>query len=181
MSNFAQNRLYMNESFADRLTEHLLRVCTSSGLLDGKLLASPDIDGAWTEYAPSYYGDAVRNFNDYPEYCLACAGYLGMAVARLWDEDWQVFSGVGYSFFQGGRGFDDMDDHITGSILKDGGSSVPAMETCSTEAYHFLMKERPEPGTAEAYRMFLAAAGVLFRVGAAIELHRLGYKLEKVG
>ena len=42
------------------------------------------------------------------------------------------------------------------------------------------MRESPEPGTAEAYRMFLSTVEVMFKVGAAIELCRLGYKFEKV-
>lgn len=171
----------METNYSDRLLAHLLSVCTSAGLLESKLLASPDIDDAWSRYAPSYYGDAVLDFNAYPEFCLACAGYLGMALARLWDEDWPKYRDVPYSFFHGNRGFDNMDDRITSEILHDDGSCVRAMETCSSEAYHFLMKESPEPGTADAYRKFLASAEVLFRIGAAIELRRLGYSLVPVG
>lgn len=167
--------------YKDRLLEHLLRVCTSEGLLKGKLLASPDIDDAWLRYAPSFYGDAVLNFNSYPEFCLACAGYLGMAVAHMWDEDWPRYRDVPYSFFYGPRGFDDMDDRITAGILHDDGSCVRAMELCSVESYHFLIKESPEPGTADAYRKFLASAEVVFRIGAAIGLLRLGYSLVAVG
>ena len=152
-------------SFKDRLTEHLLRICTSEGYLGGTLLSSPDIDEAWVRYAPSYYGDAVHEFNGYPEFTLACAGFLGMAVAALWDRDWPRYREMPYSFFLGERGFDDMDDHIAADILN---------------AYHYLMKEHPEAGTVEAYRLFLAACEVLFKIGAAIELHRLGYKYEKV-
>ena len=168
------------DNFKERLLQHLLHVATDNGWLQGTLLASPDIDQAWLRYAPSYYGDAVREFNAYPEYALACAGYLGMAVAALWDEDWTKYENVPYSFFQGKRGFDDMDDHITGNILEDSKLSVPAMQSCSAAAYHFLLKEAPEPGTADAYRMFLAAVEDLFKIGAAIWLCHLGYKFEKV-
>lgn len=164
------------DNYRERLTECLLGACTDAGLLKGTLLSSPDIDEAWLRYAPSLYTDAVRNFNDYPEYCLGCSGYLGMAVAFLWDKDWTKFSGVPYSHFLGKRGFDDMDDHIADSILKDRTHSVPAMQSCAVNAYHYLMRERPEPGTAEAYRLFLATVEVMFRIGAAIELCRLGYK-----
>ncbi len=166
-----------DKTFKDRIQDNLLKEITAAGLLNGTLLSSPDIDGAWIRLAPDYYGDAVREFNKYPEFTLACAGYLGMAVARLWDEDWTKYKDVAYSFFQGERGFDDMDDHITGSILKESGFSVPAMQSLSAAAYHFLMKEAPEPGTADAYRMFLDCCEVMFRTGAAIELHRLGYKI----
>jgi hypothetical protein len=73
-----------------------------------------------------------------------------------------------------------MDDHITDNILKDRKHSVPAMQTCSANAYHFLMRECTEPGTAEAYQFFLVTVEVMFKIGAAIELGRLGYKYEKV-
>ncbi len=168
------------EKYREDLTQYLLSICTDAGLLKGTLLSSPDIDDAWMRYAPSFYGDAVRNFNAYPEYCLACAGYLGMAVAFLWDRDWAKYMDTPYAFFQGKRGFDDMDDHITDEILRDRKHSVPAMQSCSANAYHFLMRESPEPGTVEAYKLFLETVGVLFKIGAAIQLCRLGYKFEKV-
>ncbi len=164
--------------YKERLTDHLLQVCTSAGYLKGALLETPDLEEAWLRYAPSFYGDAVRNFNAYPEYCLACAGYLGMAVANLWDKDWAHYANAPYSHFLGKRGFDDMDDHITECILHETRHSVAAMQTCALEAHHFLLRESPEPGTADAYRKFLATIEVMYRLGAAIELCHLGYKFE---
>ena len=54
------------------------------------------------------------------------------------------------------------------------------MQSCAANAYHFLMREAPEPGTAEAYRFFLVTVETLFKFGAATELCRLGYTFEKV-
>lgn len=171
----------MNNNYSENLTEHLLEVASGSGFLKGVLLSSPDIDDAWMRYAADIYGDAVHNFNEYPEFCLACAGYLGMAVAHLWDEDWIKNQDRPYSFFQGPRGFDDMDDHITGAILKEKDRSVAAMESCSAAANHYLYRSGAEPGTAEAYHLFLKTMEVMYRIGAAIELCRLGYRFEKQG
>ena len=168
------------EKYREDLTAHLLEVTTGNGLLKGTLLSTPDIDETWVRLTPSFYGDAVREFNRYPEFCLGCAGYLGMAIAFLWDKDWAKYRELPYSFFQGKRGFDDMDDHITDEILRDRRHSVPAMQSTAAAAYHFLMRESPEPGTAEAYRMFLVTVEVMYKVGAAIELCRIGYKLERV-
>lgn len=169
------------EDYKDRLLQCLLRVCTSEGWLSGTLLETPDLDEAWLRYAPSFYGDAVRNFNAWPEFCLGCAGYLGMAVAALWDRDWERYKAVPYSYFHGKRGFDDMDDHIAESILFETKESRAAMQACALQAHDFLMRQSAEPGTAEAYRLFLATVEVMYRIGAAIELHRLGYKFQKVG
>ena len=167
------------DKYSEDLTEILVRQATGAGLLHGVLLSSPDIDDAWAGYSASFYGDAVHNFNEYPEFCLACAGYLGMAVAHLWDQDWQQYKDCPYSFFMGPRGFDDMDDHITGSILHEGEKSIAAMESCSSAAKHFLIKSGAEPGTAEAYRLFLKSVAVMYRIGASIELSRLGYRLQE--
>ena len=167
------------EKYREDLTRHLMEVCTGNGYLDGKLLNTPDIDEVWERIAPGYYGDAVLQFNAWPQYSLACAGFLGMAVAKLWDEDWTRYRDVPYAHFLGARGFDDMDDHITDTILGEREPAVPAMQSAAAEAHHFLLRTNPEPGTADAYRRFLVTASVLFRLGAAIELRRLGYKLEK--
>lgn len=168
------------QQYREDLTKCLLEVCTGDGFLEGTLLETPDLDEAWLRYAPSFYGDAVREFNGYPEYCLACAGYLGMAVALLWDKDWEKHKETPYSYFQGERRFDDMDDYITDNILKERKHSVQAMMACSSAAYNFLMKSGAEPGTAEAYRLFLVSTEVMFKIGSAIELHSLGYKFESL-
>jgi hypothetical protein len=168
------------EQYREDLKKHLLEVCTGNGYLKGTLLNSPDIDETWVRYAPSFFGDAVREFNKYPEYCLGCAGYLGMAVAFRWDKDWAKYADAPYAAYQGDRGFDNMDDHITDDILRDRKHAVPAMQSVAASAYHFLLREGPEPGTAEAYRMFLATIEIMFSIGAAIELCKLGYKFEKV-
>ena len=177
----------------ERLQDHLVAVCSDAGYLDGILLATPDIDAAWDRLASDYFGDAVKEFNGFPEYTLACAGFLGMAVAHLWDADLPRFNACTYADFLGPRGFDDMDDFITGTLLQAtpgdrvnapanvGDAEAPgvaAMQTCAGEAYHFLMRDSVEPGTATAYRLFVASAAVMFRLGAAIELRRLGYMLE---
>ena len=169
-----------DEKYREELTTYLLEVASGNGFLKGTLLGTPDLDEAWQKYAPSFYPEAVKEFNGYPEYCLACAGYLGMAVAHLWDKDWLKYKDAPYSFFQSERGFDDMDDYITGNILKESGHSVAAMRSLSAETYHFLMKSGAEAGTAEAYRFFLISIELMYKLGAAIELNHQGYKLEKV-
>ena len=44
----------------------------------------------------------------------------------------------------------------------------------------FLMKSGAEAGTAEAYRFFLISVEVMYQLGVAIWLNKLGYKFEKV-
>lgn len=69
------------ESYESRLVDRLVEICTDKGLLDGMLLSTPDITARWESIALEYSGDAVHEFNSYPEVVLAWSAYIGMAVA----------------------------------------------------------------------------------------------------
>lgn len=174
------------ESFEDTLTSSLLSLCTTGHILPGILLASPDIDGRWEWLAPDFIPQAVRDFNSYPEVVLAWSAYLGMAISSDWDLDWERWKDAPYSRYQDERGFDYMDEHITMTLLgfrKDSPELEALnddMRAISSEALSLLRKSGVEAGTAEAYRAFLIALETMYRFGEAIQLYRLGYKLEKV-
>ncbi len=166
--------------YESQLETHLLEYANKTELLKGMLLNSEDIDSKWDTFIEPFLADAVKEFNSYPEYVLACAGYLGMAVAYLWDTDWEQYSDKPYSFYQSERGFDDMDDYINDHIIKDSEFSVQAMQNCSYAAYHFLMRYKIEAGSIAAYKCFVATVSVMYRIGAAIQLKRMGYKFERI-
>ncbi|GAK35761.1 hypothetical protein JCM15093_885 [Bacteroides graminisolvens DSM 19988 = JCM 15093] len=105
------------DSFEDKLQEELLRLCTSYNMLDGKLLATDDIDNQWNVLAPEYMADAVGQINEYPTVSVAWAAYLGLAIAYGWDTDWNFISKAAYQSFYGEQGFDDMDEHIVRDLL----------------------------------------------------------------
>ena len=73
-------------NFEKRLQDELLRLCTSYKVLDGVLLSSQDVDDRWEALALDYMSDAVSQINEYPAVAVAWAGYMGMAVANLWDK-----------------------------------------------------------------------------------------------
>ena len=110
------NKVYL-ENFESRITDELLRMCKQYGVLDGTLLATDDISARWDELAPEYMADAVPNIADYPTVAIAWAGYLGMAVAHQWDEDWTAHGKNEYKSYYGAQGFDDMDEHIVRDII----------------------------------------------------------------
>lgn len=172
------------EEYSQRLTEHLLQACTAAQLLGGTLLNSPDIDAKWDEMAPEYFGDSVKEFNAYPEFVLAAAGFLGMGVAHMWDRDWATGSAQGYDFYHDDRGFDYMDEFIVPCILEADEQIrtrvYDAMKLCSSTALSYLRHEAVEPGSISSYKLVLATIAVLFRIGESLELFRLGYKFEQV-
>ena len=174
------------EKFERRVEEELLRLCTSAGMLNGTLLASEDIDEHWRTLAPEYMADAVPQVKDYPTVSVAWAAYLGMGVAWGWDNDWNLCKQDSYSSYYGKQGFDDMDEHITFDILDllPDGYETKNIENnirrCGETAVALIRHEHIEPQSAMAFHVFARACRVMYRIGAAIELKRLGYKFEKV-
>lgn len=172
--------------YEENLLREMLRMCTSLGMLDGELLSSEDIDQKWKEWAPEYIADALPEVNAYPDFAIACAGYAGMAVAQWWDQDWGRNHGAKYDTLHGSRGFDDMDEHIVQDILGLTLDSIEAKQImnillcCAQKASTFIHHEHIENQTVKAFHIFARTVKVMYRIGAALQLHRLGYKFHKV-
>lgn len=179
------NKVYL-ENFESRITDELLRMCKQYGVLDGTLLATDDISARWDELAPEYMADAVPNIADYPTVAIAWAGYLGMAVAHQWDEDWAANSKNEYKSYYGAQDFDDMDEHIVRDIIgfhlesREAKDIEAMMRRLGETAVTLIRRERIEPQSPMAFHVYARVVKVMFRIGAAIELKRLGYKFEQV-
>jgi len=172
--------------FEEKMQNELLRICTSHGMLAGVLLSTDDINGQWDVLAPEYVADAVGQIADYPTVSVAWAGYLGLAVAHGWDKNWQECLKAPYKGYYGSQGFDDMDEHIIECIL---GLSLDSLEakklegvirSCAQAAVTLIRREQIEPQSPMAFHVFARAIKVMYRIGAALELKRLGYKFEEV-
>ena len=175
------------QNYESRLIERLLELCSQRNLLDGMLLSTPDITVKWETLSAEYAGDAVREFNGYPEVVLAWSAYIGMAVACWWDKDWIRYKDQGYSSLVGTRGFDDLDEHVTRDILK-----IPLASEASSRlasdlaflaggAYSFMLHQGVDRQSVEAFDVFRQTLSAMYRVGAAVELRKLGYRMEKLG
>ena len=172
--------------FEHKLEQELLKLCTNYHYLDGVLLETEDITEHWKTLAPEYVADAVNEVQNYPVVSVAWACYLGMGVACAWDADWARFSKAPYQAFYGEQGFDDMDENIVKNLLglrldSDEAKNIEEMiHRCGQTTVSLIRYEQVEPQSALAYHVFARAAKVMFRIGAAMELKRLGYKFEKV-
>jgi len=171
------------DRFERTLEEGLVKICANAGMLDG-MMTSEDIDAKWEEYIKDYVSDAVENFNGYPVAAIGFSAFLGMAVANGWDRDWDNSKKAPYSHWYGNRGFDDMDDHILGDVLKlqeEYGKKVSNLiESCAEATLGLIRHEGIEAQTAEGFYVLVRCCSVLFRIGEAIELKRLGYKKVKL-
>lgn len=174
------------DNYESNLLQEMMRVCTSLGMLGGELLATEDLDAKWKLWAPEYIAEALPEVNSYPEFAIACAGYAGMAAARWWDEDWGRHHNAPYSDLHGERGFDDMDEHIVQKILGMALDSPEAKQImnillcCAQKATTFIQHEQIERQTVKAFHIFARTVRVMFRIGAALELYRSGYRFHKV-
>ncbi len=172
------------EDYRQNIGSELLRIATEHRLLDGKLLQSPDIGEKWRSMAPEFLADAVGEFNSYPEVVLAWAAYLGAAIAACWDADWESCKGRDYHYFCGERGFDYMDEHIMEIIIgyPPGGAEAINLERdfsyLASAALNLLRHSGAEAGSADAYQAVVSTIDAMTNTGAAIMLHRLGYKYE---
>lgn len=175
-----------NSEYLDKyegiLSEGLQKLCTGAGMLDGEILRNDDIDLKWDEFIKDYIADAVENINAYPEAAIAWAAFLGMGVAHNWDEHWTHHRHDAYKDFYGKRNWDDMDEHILHGVLGldlEGPEAKKVSDTfqnCALAALGLIRHEGIETQTALGFYVLARTYTVMYRVGAAVELHRMGYK-----
>lgn len=176
---------YLN-GFEEKLQNELVKLCTNSGMLEGSILSTDDIDNRWKDLAPEYMADAVPQVKDYPTVSVAWAAYLGAAIAHQWDSNWETVSTAPYQSYYGKQGFDDMDDYITNALLgmEAGSNDAKNLENtirrCGETAVSSIRHEHIDPQTPMAFHIFARTCKVMYRIGAAIELKRLGYRFERV-
>ena len=172
--------------FEEKMQDDLLRLATSRNMLKGVLLATEDIDEQWKILAPEYMGDAVPQIAHYPTVSVAWAAYLGMAVAYGWDADWETFLKMPYQSYYGEQGVDDMDEHIVRDLLRiplDSRTAKELEETirqCGEKAVDLIRYEQIPPQSEMAFHVFARACKAMYKIGAAIQLKRMGYNFEKV-
>ena len=79
-----------------------------------------------------------------------------------------------------------MDEYIVQNILGLTLDSVEAKQImnillcCAQKAVDFIRHEQIEPQSPMAFHVFARAVKVMFRMGAALQLKRLGYKFERM-
>lgn len=175
------------DNFELSLIDKLVRMCRSYGKLNNVLPSSEDVDSMWQQLGPEYLADAIEQVRDYPTVSVAWAAYMGMAIANGWDTDWAHTSSLSYKELYGSRGFDDMDEHIVADILgipltDDRARNIEDMtRRCGELTVDLIRHEEVEPQSPMAFHIFVRACRAMYRIGAALELERLGYKMQPMG
>jgi len=176
----------MNMDLEEQLHKDLQQYLLLMKEVDEQFPTCPDVEGKWEVIARAYIPDGIREFNDYPTASLGWMMYIGMAVAKYWDEEWEIYDKIEdlYSFMKDKRGYDCMDEYILQDVLLLHGEESTETEKlvgeCASRVYHALMHQRLEPGTRDAFEAFVSCLHQLYLFGSAIQLKRMGYNLTAI-
>jgi phosphatidylserine/phosphatidylglycerophosphate/cardiolipin synthase-like enzyme len=82
----------MIDKFEEQLQQDLQQFLQSMKEIDERLPECPDVEEKWEEIVKAYIPDGIREFNDFPSASLGWMMYIGMAVAKFWDAEWEIYS-----------------------------------------------------------------------------------------
>jgi hypothetical protein len=176
----------MTNNFEDTIHKSLHQYLSGLGLVDERLPECPDVTDKWESIGNSYIPDGAREYRDYPVASLGWMMYIGMAVAKLWDDEWRIYSQIEdlYIYMRDKRGYDALDEYICQDVLmlqsEASESLAQVVSECATRVNSDLMRERIEPGTKEAFETYVACLRQLYLFGMAMQLKRMGYHMERI-
>ena len=174
--------------YEEALRTALIKHVTEKGLLEGQLLEVEELNEKWRAAAPSYMADAVPEIAKYPLVAIAWAMYEGMGIAALWDKEWKRYEGVEdiHKMLTEPRGFDCMDEYITEIIIgiplesEEAAKFEDMVRSCAERALSLIRKEQVEAQSVMAFHVFARTTKVMFALGVAVQLRRMGYNYVKV-
>lgn len=174
------------QTFEEKIKQSLYQLLLQREEVDELLPETVDIEQLWPKLGEAYIPDGIREFEQYPTVSLGWMMYVGMAVAAFWDEDWTFYGRLDnlYLFMRDKGGYDLMDEYIRGTVLKLKQPEYDATESlardCAELVHNLLRHEGFEPGTEAAFRGYVSCLHQLYLMGAAVQLHRMGYHMCKV-
>ena len=77
----------MIERFEEQLHQDLHQFLLSMKETDARLPECPVVEEKWEQIAKAYIPDGIKEFSDFPSASLGWMMYIGMAVAKFWDEE----------------------------------------------------------------------------------------------
>ena len=173
------------EEFASILREDLHRYLVQCGAVDERLPECPDVEAKWAAIAEAYLPDGAREFADYPIASLGWMMFIGMAVAKYWDTDWERYTDVEdiYTPMRDKRGFDNLDEYIMDEVLDVHGDDAESLQNlvgdCAERTKRAIFALEIEPGTVEAFKAYVAGLQCMYQMGMAMQLKSMGYHMVK--
>lgn len=171
--------------FEKQTLQDLHRYLMAEGRVDKILPETPDIEDLYPAVLEAYLPDGAREFAEYPIVSLGWMMFLGMAIAKYWDVDWEKYGKEGgsaiYSRLRDEMTFDNLDDNILTNVLGLDEAQAEATSKivgeCAARTLSALQHSSIESGTEQALRAYTGALHALYIMGAAMELNALGYHM----
>ena len=180
------NRELLMDDFLTTLFDDIHRFLVERGAVDERLPECPDVEGKWPAIAESYLPDGAREFADYPVASLGWMMFIAMAVAKFWDVDWQRYDQEPdlYLMLRDKRGYDHLDEYILDEVLDLHGDAAEQMQTlvgdCAERVKRLLYKQDIEPGTADAFKAYVACLQCMYHMGMSVQLKAMGYHMTRL-
>lgn len=155
----------------------------SVGAVDDRMPECIDIEEKWPEIARAYMPDGIREFNSSPIVAFGWMMFVGMAMAAMWDEDWDKYREniALYELLRDVRGFDYMDEYILEDVLHldraASGKYSGIVAECASRTNSILLHRNIEPGTKAAFQAFVDCLHQMYLMGMAVGLRLLGYRM----
>ena len=171
------------ENFAATLLENLHRYLAERGSVDERMPECPDVEAKWVPVAEAYLPDGAREFNLYPIASLGWMMFIGMAVTKYWDADWEKYGKIDdlYTPLRDKRGYDHLDEYIMDEVLDVHGDDAEALQElvgdCAERAKRALYSQDIEPGTADAFKGYVGCLQCMYQLGMAVQLKAMGYHM----
>lgn len=165
------------------LQDSFFRTFQAHTTIQQPLPGTPDLDQLWQgKVSRSLMEDCYEYFDRYPVASLAWAFFTGMAAAQYWETAWAECLKMDdfYQHLRNNTRFEDFDDYIHRQVLhsdpdlrKDTDNIAMLM---ATNAIKILMEYVQKKSLPFEYGV-LVALRCLYTHGAALALHRMGYKM----
>ncbi len=181
-----QTSKIMVQKFEESMHQDLHQYLLGLDEVDAQLPSCPDVEERWEAIANAYIPDGAREFRNYPVASIGWMMYIGMAVAKMWDDEWRIYSQIPdlYAYMRDKRGYDALDEYICEDLLMLRGEDVATLEAivceCAARIHHALLHQRIEPGTEEAFAVYVACLRQMYLFGTSMQLHRMGYHMTRV-
>lgn len=172
--------------FEEKARRGLTEFLVKKGALDEIVPECADLEEKWPVIVRSYLPDGAREFQNYPVVSLGWMMFVGMAMAHYWDEDWESNAARTdfYTALRDRRGYDEMDEAVLEEVIKCEGDELERVSDlvadCASRMYSLIMHAKVEPGTQEAFGIYVATLHQLYLAGVAVELNALGYHMTKI-
>lgn len=171
--------------FEKATLDDLHKYLISIGKVDERLPECPDLEEMWPQVLEGYLPDGIREFQEYPVTSLGWIMYIGMALARRWDTDWENASKQGgrslYETMRDEKGYDNLDDNILLNLLgldeKEAEEVAKNVGECASRTLGALQRSHIEAATEAAAKAYVGALHALYTMGVAYELNALGYHM----